>query len=413
MSRAETIVVISGGGGHMQRMLPLIAALVRRGATVHVLSRREVRAAVEGVGGLFLDLDVRYPLDAADGESVPIPSRLVTFAAVFAEPLIAEVAALGPSLLIYDSFTVVAPLIGRRLGIPYVGMRAGHAQVPARAVAEVRRDPRVRTSPACLAAVEVLRREHGMTDAHPFSYLEGLSPYLNLYAEPPAYLDDEDRRTFEPIAFVGSLAPELRDAASVERPLARGCARLRVYAAFGGIIWRYWAREALSALECLARVLAEMDAEVLVSVGHHPLDAAERRRLERPNLRVEGWVDQWGALKDADLFVTHHGLNSTHEAIYHQVAMLSYPFFADQPALARRCQEMGLAVPLAKAPRAPIEDGSVRRAIEHVQAHRAGFAARLAEARTWELEVIDGREAVLDRMLALAGSSAVSGPART
>ena len=156
-----------------------------------------------------------------------------------------------------------------------------------------------------------------------------------------------------------------------------------------------------------------MDAEVLVSVGHHPFDDAERRRLERPNLRVEGWVDQWGALKDADLFVTHHGLNSTHEAIYHQVAMLSYPFFADQPALARRCQEMGLAVPLAEAPRAPIEDGSVRRAIEHVQAHRAGFAARLAEARAWELEVIDGREAVLDRMLALAGSSAVSGPART
>lgn len=119
-------------------------------------------------------------------------------------------------------------------------------------------------------------------------------------------------------------------------------------------------------------------------------------------MRVERYVDQWGALRDADLFVTHHGLNSTHEAVFHQVPMLSYPFFGDQPEMARCCQRLGLAVALADAPRAELEASRVQRAIDGVLERREAFGARLAEARRWELEVIAGREEVLDRVLALA-----------
>jgi hypothetical protein len=34
--------------------------------------------------------------------------------------------------------------------------------------------------------------------------------------------------------------------------------------------------------------------------------------------------------------------------------MLSYPFFGDQPALARRCYDLGLALRLAREPQAPL-----------------------------------------------------------
>ena len=398
----RTVVVLAAGGGHTQRLLPLIASLATRGLAVHVLSRAEHRASVEAAGGIFFDLFAKYPLEAADRESIPLPSRLVTFAAAYAEPLIAEVAGLHPSLLVYDSFMVVAPLIAQRLNVPYVGMRAGHAQVPERAVAETRRDARVTTSAACLAAVEKLRREYGMVDASPFSYLAGMSPYLNLYGEPARFLSAEDRRAFEPIAFFGSLAPELREAASHERPLSSASAKLRVCVAFGTVIWRYYAPVAVSAMATLAEILAEYDANVLCSVGNHVISDDDRCRIERPHVRVASYVDQWGALKDADLLVTHHGLNSTHEAIFHQVPMLSYPFFGDQPAMAQCCQDLSLAGPLSDTPRAPLDAQAVRRAIEVVAAARATFAARLAEARAWEIEVIDGREAVVDRLLDLA-----------
>jgi UDP:flavonoid glycosyltransferase YjiC (YdhE family) len=245
-----------------------------------------------------------------------------------------------------------------------------------------------------------------MPDASPFSYLDGLSPDLNLCAEPPRFLDERDRAAFEPVAFFGSLAPELREASSTERPLAGAAGGLRVYVSFGGVIWRYYAQEALAALARLASALSERGAQALISLGNHPASAAERRPLERPGVRVERYVDQWGALRDADLFVTHHGLNSTHESIYFEVPMLSYPFFGDQPAMARCCQRLGLAAPLADAPRAELEPARVQRAIDGVLEQREAFAARLAEARGWEMEVIAGREQILDRLLLLAGRRA-------
>jgi hypothetical protein len=79
--------------------------------------------------------------------------------------------------------------------------------------------------------------------------------------------------------------------------------------------------------------------------------------------------------------------------------MLSCPFFGDQPALARRCQELGLAAGLTDAPGAPLEASMIQRAVAAVQENRAVFDARLHDARRSELETIDGREAVVDRIL--------------
>lgn len=389
------------GVGHLQVLLPVIEGLCARGRVVHVYAHAQFRADVERAGARFIDLFARYPVEAADATSIPVPSRLVSFAGTYAERLAAEVAALRPALILYDTFSVVAPVIARRLGVPYVNVCPNHAPVPSRVVAALRDDPRVSTSPECWAAVRRLRDVHGIRDAGPFWYVEALSPFLNLYPEPVEFLGAEDRGAFEPIAFFGSLAPGLRHGPAVEVfPTPRR--RLRVYVAFGTVIWWYFEAVASEALRVIAAASAELDIDVVIGLGGHRLDAASRTGLLRPNVRVLDYAPQWAALREADVFVTHHGLNSTHEAIFHEVPMLSYPLFSDQPALARRCQELGLAVPLVPAPRAPVDPDSLRAALRRLADERHAFAARLAEARAWELRTIGGREAVLDRVLALA-----------
>jgi MGT family glycosyltransferase len=395
------VVVCMPERGHLQRLLPLIEGLSARGRTVHVMTDARFGADVARAGGLPFDLFARHPLDAADATSIPVPSRYVSFAATYAEAVSRQVAALAPALILYDTFAVIAPLIGRRLGVPYVNVCAGHAAVPSRAVAALRNDPRVATSAECWAAVRRLRDAYGMSGAGPFSYVEGLSPFLNVYCEPPQFLDESDRATFEPLVFFGSLAPQQREARASERPFRRARPGLKVYVSFGTVVWRYFEAIAYAALGTLADVFSDLDAEVVMSLGNHELGEARRARLARATVRVERSVDQWAVLKDADLFVTHHGLNSTHESIFHQVPMVSYPFFDDQPALARHCQELGLAVALAAAPRAPVERDAVVRALHRLADERSVFAARLAEARSWELAVIDDRDAVFERILAL------------
>lgn len=167
--------------------------------------------------------------------------------------------------------------------------------------------------------------------------------------------------------------------------------------------WPYYADEALGALRALADAVAATEhARGLVSLGGHPLPAPLRAQLRHSRVDVADYVDQWRVLQGASLFVTHHGLNSTHEAIYHGVPMLSYPFFGDQPRLAARCRELGLAVPVVDGPRAPVAAGDFRRAIERAATATPQLARAFVRARAWECEVLEAREAVIDQLLGLA-----------
>ncbi len=94
-------------------------------------------------------------------------------------------------------------------------------------------------------------------------------------------------------------------------------------------------------------------------------------------------------------------MNSTHEAIFNRVPMISYPFFADQPGLAAKCRGFGVSIPLAAHPRAKLRPESVRQALDDVAANREAMLASLAKAREWELEVMSNRDAVVQRILDL------------
>jgi UDP:flavonoid glycosyltransferase YjiC (YdhE family) len=239
-----------------------------------------------------------------------------------------------------------------------------------------------------------------MPDASPFSYVAGLSPYLNLYCEPPNYLTEADRRVFEPVAFYGSLPPieEIEKARlqSGPSPFGSNGDRTRVYVSFGSVVWRYYAAEALATLQCLSDSFAGMEElSAVISLGGARVEERALRSLAKRNVSVASYVDQWRVLQDTDVFVTHHGLNSTHEAIFHLVPMISYPFFWDQPALAEKCREFGLAIPLADSPRGPVTEEDVRAALAVFFKNRDSQRASLAEARGWELRVLENRPAVV------------------
>jgi UDP:flavonoid glycosyltransferase YjiC (YdhE family) len=123
--------------------------------------------------------------------------------------------------------------------------------------------------------------------------------------------------------------------------------------------------------------------------------------LIKPNVRVEKYVDQSRILQEADVFVTHHGINSTHESVYHGAPMISYPFFADQPALAGKCQQLGFAVPLTDSPRGRVSTEHVNAAITLFQRNRESLSEKVFMAREWEREVIAGRDDVLQQIMAL------------
>jgi UDP:flavonoid glycosyltransferase YjiC (YdhE family) len=388
-------------------MLPIVRGLRARGFAVHVFTHSRFLPQVESAGGIFADLFGPWPLEAADGESRPVPCRYVSFAGHFGADILAVVAPLRPAVVVYDTFAVIGRVIAGDLGVPGINVCAGHNVAPEPFLKQLESDPRVAIAPACQAAVERLRESHHIMNASPFSYVDGLSPTLNIYCEPPEFLTGEERRVFAPVAFFGSL-PSIEHIDTPRRHpvpayFSGNEGRLRVYISFGTVVWRYYRAEALVAMESLATAIARRaDVEAVISLGGATTTVQETDRLRHPNVRVEQRVNQWAILGEAACFVTHHGLNSTHEAIFNRVPMLSYPFFWDQPGLAARCQAFGIALPLVREPRGALSADDASRAIDRLALARPALSARLEDARNGELAVMANRGQVLDQIAAIA-----------
>jgi len=402
MSRPVVALFCMPEHGHFRQLRALMADLVQAGFAVHVFTHGRYGPEVERAGAQLVDLFAACPLEQADDESRPFPCRYVTWAAAQVETVLAELRRLRPALVIYETFAVVGRVAASLLGIPGVNVMIGHNIHPAHFLPALRVDPRLAIAERCHRAVELLRERYGIADASPFSYIDGLSPHLNICCQPPAFLTAEESRGFAPIAFYGCIpAPEA--AGPVRREAQPG--GLRIYACFGTIVFRYFADAALGVLEALSRCLAERpDTTALISLGGATVGTERLRALQRPNVAVVDYADQWAALGEADLFLTHHGLNSTHEAIVQRVPMLSYPFFSDQPALAERCRTFGIAQPLASALREPVDPARFGQSLDRLEGSRDATLANLERAKAWELDVIAARPAVIRQLKDLASA---------
>jgi MGT family glycosyltransferase len=382
----------------------VVAALVARGAETFVFTHRRFADVVEREGATFVDLFARHTVEEADSESLPFPSRSVSFAGFYAEDIAKEVAKLAPSLIVHAAFAPVGCVVARLLAIPYVTVYASHNTGPAN-YREVVSDLPLRVSPRCEEAVRRLRERHGFLEANPLWFAGTSSPFLNLYPEPPELLSEAERAAFEPVAFFGLVSPEERDTGGHrDHGVAFGdnaSEVLRIYVCLGTVVWKYFPDHALAVLQAIGRALGERaDVRAVISLGNR--SAEENAGSVAPNVTVEAYVDQWRLLADADLFITHSGPKSVQEAMFHRVPMITYPLFGDQPSLARRCQELGLALPLTDELRSNVEKADVDRVLDRFHARRASLRERMSTARGWLTREIEGRSAVIDRMLGLA-----------
>jgi len=80
--------------------------------------------------------------------------------------------------------------------------------------------------------------------------------------------------------------------------------------------------------------------DVIISVGKN--FSIHKLRDVPENCKIYNEVPQLSVLRQADIFVTHGGMNSISEALVYGVPMVVIPFMSDQPTNARRIEELGL-----------------------------------------------------------------------
>lgn len=92
------------------------------------------------------------------------------------------------------------------------------------------------------------------------------------------------------------------------------------------------------------KAFQESQATVVLSVGKQT-DIRQFKDIP-PNFIVRNYVPQLEILQQADVFITHGGMNSSSEGLYFGVPLVVVPVMGDQPIVANRIEELGAGLKL-------------------------------------------------------------------
>jgi MGT family glycosyltransferase len=151
----------------------------------------------------------------------------------------------------------------------------------------------------------------------------------------------------------------------------------------------------------IAAACRQIDAQLLVAHCGGLDSIQERLLLQQGATWVTDFAPQRWALEQADLLVSHGGLNTVMDAIAARTPMLIMPIAFDQPGVAARVSHSGIGLRLNRRARASRIAGHLRRLMEQPRtpldtlAHslaQAGGAAKAADIV--EAVIADGRAVV-------------------
>lgn len=339
--------------GHTNPTLNVVRELIQRGHEVWYYSYRNMQAKIEETGANFIacdDWDTEHRLDPAKfariGKDLALSTRLlVDTTLALDESVCRAMQQLKPDCIVADSMAVWGKAVALKLGIPFVSSTTTFAfnQHSAKimkhslgqllgmifAMPKISRDIK-RLQQAGYPVQSVLDIIQNDDQTHTIVYTS------------PEFQPCSDTFSADHYAFVG---PSIRPA---KGSFAKRADKL-VYISMGTVnnnmvpFYR----------SCIA-ALADTKYQVLLSMGN----AVSPSVLDPlpSNISVCSFVDQIAVLQKADAFLSHCGMNSASESLYHGVPLIMYPQTPEQGGVAERISQLGAGIRLDRADAISIRD---------------------------------------------------------
>jgi MGT family glycosyltransferase len=364
--------------GHMNATFPVVAELVRRGERVIYYATEPFRECVEATGAEYRCYGgpAVFQPPAHDGGLYSVMAFAIVLAERVLPDLLPQLRALAPDYLLIDSMCVWGNLVRQVLGIPAVMLGSVFVTDERTMTVEgmVRQAYGQAPKEVLLAGIDALNtylmasqridRQFGTVSPNMVEFFSNRQSmnvvFTSRYFHLAGYAYDD---TYQ---FVGPSiepAPNPEPATSDPRPL--------LYISMGTIFNRlpHFYRACFEAF-------GGAPYRVLMTTGQ--VDAAALGAAPE-NFELSEFVPQLQVLSQASLFLTHGGMNSVSEALWHEVPLLVFPQHGDQHLVAARVAELGAGLTLGPP---DIEPGKLREMADCVlsePAFRAG-ARRIADS---------------------------------
>jgi len=358
--------------GHINPTLPVVRELSHRGHEVTYFSTARFHQSIQETGVQFRSYHPDFCMpEQGPGAFAHVSATLESLldqSCTVLEKHLEEVRALRPNHILFDSFAPWGAMIAQLLDLPAIASVPSilvNAQIAARYGNASAESEDARLTPQWYAAFEA--QCHARLSRFRLAVLPSPPQLLQTYGDlnlvytsrafqPSAEAFDDRRFRFVGPCF--SFRPK-----SPPFPFRQLDGRPLVYVSLGTVYGRQ-----PGFIRACTEELAGGPWQVVLATGGLSMDSWGPLP---GNFLAQSFVPQIDILRRAAAFVTHAGMNSIQEALYHAVPMVTAPLGADQFWLSARAAELGTALALN-----PLQfaSGSIRASVARILSE-PGFAS--------------------------------------
>lgn len=343
--------------GHTNPTLGVVRELISRGHQVFYYSYNMMRDKIESTGAFFVscdEYDQEQRLDAKDGarigKDLAFSTQILVDTTLALDDAVCEhMKELKPDCIVADSMAVWGKAVALKLEIPFVSSTTTFAFN--QYSAKIMKQSLGQMFGMIFSTSKINKNIKRLQDkGYPVkSVLDIIQNDNNtdtiVYTSPEFQPCSE---TFsDKYVFVG---PSIRP---IENIFEKKSDKL-IYISMGTVI-----NDSVDFYKKCIEAFANTKYQVIMSVGN--LINIEDLGAISDNITISRFVDQIAVLSQADVFLTHCGMNSVNESLYYKVPLVMFPQTSEQDGVATRVEQLGAGIRLKH-----LNAKSIRETIENV-----------------------------------------------
>ena len=336
--------------GHTNPTLGVVRELTSRGHQVWYYSYNALREKIESAGAIFVscdDYDMEQKLSPKDaariGKDLAFSTQiLVDTTLSLDDKVCADMEQLKPDCIVADSMAVWGKAVAMKLGIPFVSSTTTFAfnkysaKIMKQSLGELFK--MIFSMPKISKDIKRLQ-DKGYPVKNVLDIIQSDENTHTVVYTSPEFQPCSDTFT-DKYVFVG---PSIRPAESkIEKTKD-----ILVYISMGTVN-----NDMLPLYKRCINAFSNTDYQVIISIGN--LVSIDELGQIPDNISVYSHIDQIAVLKQADIFISHCGMNSVNESLYFGVPLIMLPQTSEQGGVAERVLQLEAGIKLTKTDAASI-----------------------------------------------------------
>ncbi|MGG3623951.1 macrolide family glycosyltransferase [Bacillus gobiensis] len=330
--------------GHVNPTLGIVKALAERGDNVHYITTEKFKERLEGVGAkvhLHPDLLSKASIDSSSSAGLQAFLNIHIQSSLDILEITKQLSeSISFDFVLYDMFGA-GKLVRDYLNIPGISSSPSF-KMPDDVFKELPFHPDSEASfeldRDAEKLLEQIKDRFGVSPENLLQFMRNDGELTIVYTS--RYFQPNSDHFGDSHIFIGPSFPKRKESNN-QFPLEELKDEQVLYISMGTVL-----DQTEEFFNTCIEAFADFQGKVVIAAGER---ADFTKITQAPdNFIISSYVPQLEVLSEADVFITHGGMNSVNEAIHFQVPLVVLPHDKDQPMVAQRLTELGAGYRLSK-----------------------------------------------------------------